>query len=101
MLPGVRRGRDSSAMASDGKGSKIAPRKAEHEYGWERIARYCVPASVTAIGGPRARHAVLPRGTPNSDDIFSYRFPAPPELEKKTTLRFTVIATTILCSTIG
>jgi hypothetical protein len=41
---------------------------------------YCVPASVTAIGligGPRARHAVLLRGTPNSDDFFPYRIPTP------------------------
>ena len=41
-----------------------------------------VPVSVTAIGGPRARHAVLPRGTPNSDDFFPYRIPALHELEK-------------------
>jgi hypothetical protein len=32
---------------------------------------------------PRARHAVLPRGTPNSDDFFPYRIPTPHELEKK------------------
>lgn len=29
------------------------PLKAEHEWGWERIIRYCVPGSVTAGAGPQ------------------------------------------------
>ena len=75
-----------SAAALARKGLSVRrkpPGKAEHEWGWERIARYCVPASVTAIGGPRARHAVLPRGTSNSDDIFRNRIPAPHQLTRK------------------
>jgi hypothetical protein len=87
MLPDERRGRDNPAMTSSGKGSKKCPRKAEHEWSWERIAGNCVSDSVTAIGGPRVRHAVLPRGTSNSDGFFPYRIPAPHEREK-TTLRF-------------
>jgi hypothetical protein len=72
MLPDERRGRDNPAMTSSGKGSKKCPRKAEREWSWERIAGNCVSDSVTAIGGPRVRHAVLPRGTPNSDGLFPY-----------------------------
>ena len=64
MLPDVRRGLDSAAMASrvilGGVVRKNAP-KAEHERAWERITRYCVRDSVTASAGPRARHAMLQR----------------------------------------
>jgi hypothetical protein len=81
-----------------GGGSNKCPHKGEHEWGW-------VSASVPAIGGPRGRHAVPPRGTLNSEDFLPYRIPTPHELENKQ--RYDLLASRIcnygteLYSTIG
>ncbi|KAI0260403.1 hypothetical protein BGY98DRAFT_940777 [Russula aff. rugulosa BPL654] len=51
MLPGVRRGRDSLQWPAAAGRARKMPREAEHEWrSWERIAMYCLPVSVTAIG---------------------------------------------------
>ena len=83
ILPGVRRGRDSLAMASWVILSGRVRINAHFTRGWERIAKYCVPVSDTVIGGPRVCHAVLPRYTLNSDDIpHPATHGGPHELEK-------------------
>ena len=44
--------------------------KADHEYGWERIARYSTASQAQLRPSVVRECAVLPRGIPNSGDVF-------------------------------